>query len=89
MPVEPLPVEIATWDAGEPIEEVLAQRASDAATYSLHVRTATQWLTLDSPTEALGVQLQQALSDPNAEARAYKVGNATGLTIRTKCISRK
>lgn len=81
---EPQPSEVARWDAGDLIEECLFQRASDGVTLSLHVRTSSGWLMLDRPTEALAGQIQQALADPKAEARAYRVANAVGVIIRTR-----
>lgn len=81
---EPDLQESAAWDAGEPVVECLFQRASDAATLSLHVRTASEWLIVDRPTEALAGQLQQALNSAGSEARAYRVGSAWGLLVRAR-----
>ena len=72
------------WDAGESVVECLFQRASDAATLSLHVRTAGGWLLIQSPTEALAGQVQQAIASVGAEVRAYRVGAAVGLLIRAR-----
>ena len=74
--------EEAASDAGEPVLECLFQRASDATTLSLHVRTASGWLIVDRPTEALAGQLQQALGSAGSEARAYRAGPAVGLIVR-------
>ena len=76
--------EAAAWEAGEPVLECLFQRASDAATLSLHVRTAGGWLLVDRPTEALAGQLQQALGSAGSDARAYRVGSAVGLIVRAR-----
>ena len=76
--------EAAVWDAGQPVIECLFQRASDDATLSLHVRTASEWLSVDRPTEALAGMLHQALGSAGSEARAYRVGPAVGVIVRAR-----
>lgn len=76
--------ESAAWDAGQPVLECLVQRASDAAALALHVRTASGWLLVAHPTESLVGLLQSALGSPGSEARAYQVGSAAGLIVRTR-----
>jgi hypothetical protein len=80
---DPSPFEIAGWDAGELILECLFQRASDGVSLGLHVRTSFGWLLVGNPTEALAGQIQQALADPCAQARAYLVAGQVGIIIRT------
>lgn len=84
MYADPATMEVANWDAGEPIVEVLFQRASDSATLSLNVRTSLGWLMVGNPSEAIAGDLQQAMADPCACARAYIVSGNVGIIIRTK-----
>jgi hypothetical protein len=84
VPPEPAPLEGAAWDAGEQVLECLFQRASDATTLSLSVRTSGGWLLVERPTEALAGLVVQSLASPEAEVRAYRVGPAVGLIVRSR-----
>lgn len=75
------------YDAGWPIVECLFTRTSDSATMSLSVRTSNNsWLSLQNPCPALAALIQQGLSDPNTEVKAYLVnGEANvGVIVRSR-----